>query len=80
MISKLEEYLDTEGISGKQFLRLTGMSRQRAYYLKNNGIKSWRVAKEVATALDCDPEDIIGLEEGNGYRHYETNRSINKYF
>ena len=39
MISKLESYLDSEGINGKQFLRLTHMSRQRAYYLKNNGIE-----------------------------------------
>jgi hypothetical protein len=80
MISKLESYLDSEGINGKQFLRLTHMSRQRAYYLKNNGIKSWKVANNVATMLGCTPETIIGLEDGYGYRNYKTNTSLKRYF
>lgn len=80
MISKLESYLDSEGINGKQFLRLTHMSRQRAYYLKNKGIKSWKVANTLATLLGCNPETIIGLEEGYGYRNYKANTSLKRYF
>ena len=80
LISKFESYMDDQGISGKKLLKMTGMSRQRAYYLKNNGIKNWKVANNLATQLGCKPEDIIGMEEGRGYRSYKTNNSLKRYF
>lgn len=79
-ISKFEYYLDNQGISGKRLLQITGMSRQRAYYLKNNGIKNWKVASNLADQLKCKPEDIIGMGEGYGYRSYKVNRELKKYF
>lgn len=80
MISKFESYLDKNGISGKELLHLTGMSRQRAYYLKNNGIKNWKVASELSKILGCNPEHIMGMEEGRGYRSYKIDRNLKKYF
>lgn len=80
MISKFESYLDKQGINGKELLQITGMSRQRAYYLKNSGIKNWKVASDLASQLGCKPEDIIGTEEGRGYRSYKIDRSLKKYF
>jgi DNA-binding Xre family transcriptional regulator len=80
MISKLESYLDKQGISGKELLHITGMSRQRAHYLKNSGIKNWKVASGLAQQLKCKPEDIIGMEEGYGYRSYKINTSLKRYF
>jgi DNA-binding Xre family transcriptional regulator len=80
MISKLESYLDKNGISGKELLRITGMSRQRAYYLKNKGIKNWKLASDIAEQLGCKPEQLIGMEEGRGYRSYKIDRNLKKYF
>lgn len=80
MISKFESYLDKNGISGKELLQITGMSRQRAYYLKNNGIKNWKVASDLSMQLGCKPEQLIGMEEGHGYRSYKIDRNLKKYF
>lgn len=80
MISKFEAYLDKNGINGKELLQITGMSRQRAYYLKNSGIKNWKLANELALQLGCKPEQLIGMEEGRGYRSYKIDRNLKKYF
>jgi DNA-binding Xre family transcriptional regulator len=80
MISKFESYLDKNGISGKELLQITGMSRQRAYYLKNNGVKNWKLANELATQFGCKPEQLMGMEEGRGYRSYKIDSNLKKYF